>query len=48
MDVNPNEVIKHLTNEISRLNVELAILRAALSQQESANGKEEEGAGQGS
>jgi hypothetical protein len=41
MEINPQEVIKHLSNEISRLNIELAVLKAALNQQED-NGSEEE------
>lgn len=32
MDINPQEVIKHLSNEIGRLNLELAILKTALEQ----------------
>jgi hypothetical protein len=41
MEIDPQEVIKYLSSEISRLNIELAILRSALSQQEK-NGSEEE------
>lgn len=42
MEINPQEVIKHLSNEISRLNLELAFVKAALSQQEVINATEEE------
>jgi|688.fasta_scaffold125368_6 hypothetical protein len=41
MEIDPQEVIKHLSSEISRLNIELAILRAALSKKESDGGEEE-------
>ena len=34
MDINPQEVIKHLSNEISRLNIENAVLKAALEAKE--------------
>jgi hypothetical protein len=44
MDIDPQEVIKHLSSEISRLNVELAILKSALIQKES-NGETEKTAG---
>lgn len=41
MDINPQEVIKHLSNEIARLNIDNAIMRAALEQaQEKLNGIE--------
>jgi hypothetical protein len=42
MEINPQEVIKQLSNEIARLNVELALLKAALSQTQENNGGEEE------
>ena len=41
MEIDPQEVIKHLSNEISRLNIELAILRSALSQKDSSGSEEE-------
>lgn len=41
MEIDPQEVIKHLSAEITRLNIELAILKAALAQKE-PNGSEEE------
>lgn len=34
MDINPQEVIKHLANEVARLNVDNAVLRAALEAKE--------------
>lgn len=41
MDIDPQEVIKNLSNEIARLNIEVAFLKAVLSQKE-AHGTEEE------
>lgn len=35
MDINPQEVIKQLSNEIARLNIEVAILKSALEQVQS-------------
>lgn len=32
MEVNPEEVIKHLSSEITRLNIELSFTKAALEQ----------------
>lgn len=41
MEINPQEIIKQLSNEIARLNVDNAVLRAALAQaQEQGNGDE--------
>lgn len=34
MDINPQEVIKHLANEIARLNIDNALLKAALEAKE--------------
>lgn len=36
MDVNPNEVIKYLANEVTRLSIDNAVLRAALEAKEKA------------
>lgn len=44
MEVNPQQVINNLSAEISRLNIELAILRAALSAKEDNGSEEENGA----
>jgi hypothetical protein len=41
MEIDPQEVIKNLSSEITRLNIELAILKAALAQKE-YNGEAEE------
>jgi hypothetical protein len=43
MEIDPQEVIKHLSAEITRLNIELAILKAALGKKESDGGEEEIG-----
>lgn len=45
MEINPQEVIKQLSSEIARLNIELALVKAALSQQQESNGGKEETAG---
>lgn len=44
MEVNPQDVIKILSEEITRLNIELAVLKAALSKQ-GENGTQEAGTG---
>lgn len=34
MDINPQEVIKHLANEVARLTIDNAVLKAALEAKE--------------
>jgi hypothetical protein len=41
MDVNPEDVIKQLADEIARLNIQLALLKAVLDQKE-CNGDQED------
>lgn len=41
MDIDPQEVIKNLSSEIARLNVELAFLKAIISQKDADGTKEE-------
>ncbi len=40
MDVNPEEVIQHLAEEVTRLNIQVAILKAALSKKDQDGDKE--------
>jgi L-2-hydroxyglutarate oxidase LhgO len=41
MDVNPEDVIKQLADEIARLNIQLALLKAVLDQKERDGGQED-------